>query len=96
MEIGKGWTKTKEQTKETYISCVLDDTFVALCPQLKDCGLILRHISPTDRKSEKSPHWTIRLYKQNDQRADIKQAEQSIQEEATKESLEDLEVEIPF
>lgn len=65
MEIGKGWTKTKEQTKETYISCVFDDTFVELCPNLKNCGLILRHIS--DRKTEKSPHWTVRLFAKKEQ-----------------------------
>lgn len=94
MEIGKGWTKTKEQTKETYISGVIDDTFKAFCPQLENCGFIIKHIAPTDRKSDKSPNWTIHVYKQNDvKNNDLKQVEQSIQEEA---SLEDMEVEIPF
>ena len=103
MEIGKGWTKTKEQTKETYISCVFDDTFLELCPNLKNCGLILRHIAPSDRKSEKSPHWTVRLFaKQEQTKADTTNAEETIKAEAIADTenqvdvIEFSEEEIPF
>lgn len=102
MEIGKGWTKTKEQTKETYISCVFDDTFLELCPSLKNCGLILRHISPDDRKTDKSPHWTVRLYaKQENKQPNTQATEEAIKAEAITEQnqvevIEYGEEEIPF
>lgn len=103
MRIGSGWTRTKkDDAGKTFIAIALDDSFKELCPQLKNCSLILSYISPEDRKSEKAPGWALNLMKDDEnkktQNKDAVTAEKEIQQEGSKasEGSEIGDEEIPF
>lgn len=87
MKIGAGWTKTKKETNETYISICLDEVFGVIFPPLrfiiKDCFLTLRHIPQSDRKSENSPGWSlnITIKKDKDKNQNVSESEELISEE---------------
>lgn len=61
--IGYGKTKNRQDNNQTYISGFFTDDFLSLCPQLKDFRLILNYIPEEKRKSEKSPSWSVEIYK---------------------------------
>lgn len=103
MRIGSGWTRTKrDDAGKTFIAIALDDSFKELCPQLKNCSLILSYISPEDRRSEKAPGWALNLMKDDEdkksQNKDVASAEKEIQQEASKPTggSEIGDEEIPF
>lgn len=86
MKIGGAWTRTSEKTKKTFIAVVFDKEFLELCPQLKECGMMLNYVSPEERTSDKAPGWTVNLIKNNDsysKRQEVSEAEQAIQQEGT-------------
>lgn len=60
MRIGNAWSKNADDGS-TYISVALDETVIALCPELKNVNISLSYVKQTDRKSEKSPDWTISM-----------------------------------
>lgn len=60
MQGGGGWNKKTEDGKN-YISIKIDDVLKVLCPALNDLNINLWEI--TDRKSDKSPHWTLLVQK---------------------------------
>ena len=62
MRIGSAWTKNSNDGK-TYISVALDETFLELFPQIKDCNISLSHIPAESRSSENSPSWSLSLTK---------------------------------
>lgn len=102
MRIGGGWTRTSEKNGKTFISIAFDKEFLELCPQLKECGMMLSYVSPEDRKSEKAPGWTVNLIK-NDDNSNKKQntaaAEQAIQQEGATQAADEATVgdeEIPY
>lgn len=78
MKIGSGWTKTSKEGN-TFISIALDDTFLELFPQLKNCNVSLGHIKEGDRKNENSPAWTVSL---------------SVKKQKTEEEKEELQKDI--
>lgn len=85
IKAGCAWTRKNEKTNKLFIPIVFDETFLELCPQLKNCKMVLNHIEPEDRKSDKSPGWYLYLAS-NDEKSSKKQdnteAEQAIKEDA--------------
>ncbi len=102
MRIGGAWTRTSEKTGKTFISLLFDKEFLELCPQLKECGMMLSYVSPEDRKSEKAPGWVVNLIKNDDnygKNKNVADAEQAIQQEgvAVQSSNETMDSEeIPY
>ncbi len=60
MNIGSAWAKTSDKGTK-FSSVALDETFLELCPQLKNCTLTLFYVKEEDRKSDKSPTYQLVL-----------------------------------
>lgn len=82
MKIGNIWNKTSENNNR-FLSFSLDEAFLALYPQFKSLSLVAFYIPEKERKSDKSPSYSLHLV---------------IKENKTKEEsvIEFAEVDIPF
>lgn len=59
MNIGAGFQGQTEKEKRQFISIALDKAIIAMYPQLKDVRFTLWFVPKDERKSEKSPQFTL-------------------------------------
>ena len=82
MQIGSGFMKTSKNGKQ-YISIAFDKGALALIPILNNIRLTLWFVKPEDRKSDKSPQWSLSLSEpmEKEDKTDKKDEEEQLLEE---------------